>query len=467
MRRVCMTMLAALLLVSIFPVSALAEGEEAVPASLKIDDTNIYEGMDKAYKYGYTPQVSGGVVTLVMPLIADGEIQNSQIIVTPTLGDTASSPFQYKNYQKTIALAQNKVNGGNTTVASYLVRFDLPLASGRINGVYPVTINIQAQGAGGSAIQQSFTCYVTITDGKNPNATTEPETETPTSQPKIIVSGYQINPYLVEAGGEFTATITLRNTSEKKSVQNMLVTVSFDCPGASLLGESNVLYIDKLGKGKTTEIKINYKTDLNTAAQTYNISLSMEYDNSDAMSLSSAGTVPISVAQPLRVELEAPQIAKEVNAGDTLPLSFQVMNLSRSAVYNVRVELSAPGLIPTGTAFIGNMEAGTSSAADMDAFIGTKNMTDGNEDDDKYGLTSGVITLIYEDAVGQEYTQGTEFSTTIGQPVIAASTTQSEEEPEKASQWWISLVIGAAIIAGLVTTLLLRRKRRERAHADI
>ena len=34
---------------------------------------------------------------------------------------------------------------------------------------------------------------------------------------------------------------------------------------------------------------------------------------------------------------------------------------------------------------------------DMDVFVGTKNMSEGYEGDDKYGYTNGKITLIYED----------------------------------------------------------------------
>lgn len=49
-------------------------GPVTAAARLQIDDKNIYEGMDKAYKDGYVPQVADGVVTLVMPLTASGSI---------------------------------------------------------------------------------------------------------------------------------------------------------------------------------------------------------------------------------------------------------------------------------------------------------------------------------------------------------------------------------------------------------
>ena len=146
-------LLAILALIFILPVTALAaEGdpspspsatpqesqepeppeESVAPAvSLSIDNAHVYEGMDKAYKDGYTPTVKDGVATVVLPLIASGEIKDNTITVTPGLGDTASSPFVYKNYQKAVSLQDNAVTGGST-VSSYLVRFDFPLSSDRL-----------------------------------------------------------------------------------------------------------------------------------------------------------------------------------------------------------------------------------------------------------------------------------------------------------------------------------------------
>jgi CARDB. len=467
MKKICM-LLAALLL-AMLPMTAFAEGEEAPSTmgteasalSFSIDNANIYVGMDKAYKDGYTPTVAGGVAKVVLPLIASGTVLDNTITVTPGLGEPSSSPFVYRNYQKTVSLQNNTINGGVATQPSYLVVFDLTLASGRINGVYPVAIDVQATDADGAPVSKLFTCYVTITDGRNANTT-----ETPQSQPKIIISGYSVSPSPAEAGSELTVFITLQNTSEKRSVKNMTVTVSCDSPNFLLLGGSNIIYIDKLGKGETTEIEVRYRTDLETPAGRYNISLAMEYENSDAETLSSSGSATVEVTQPLRVEMKTPEIEPEVNAGDTMPLSFQVMNLGRGTIYNVRIELSAPGLIPTGTAFIGNMEAGTSATADMNVFIGTKNMTSGYQGEDKYGYTSGTLLLIYEDSQGTEYTQQAEIYTNINEPVIVTSSDNTEEEPEKASQWWISIVVGGAVAAGLAVYLVLRRKREGKNDAD-
>ncbi len=457
-------LLAALMLAFMMPVTALAEGEPeqltqtTALTVFEIDNTHIYDGMDKAYKDGYTPVVKDGRATVVLPLISSGEILGNTIHVTPGLGDTAAAPFVYSNYQTTVSRGDNAVSGGGT-VSSFLVRFDFPLVSGRYNGVYPVTINVQAQSADGTPIEQTFTAYVTITDGKDPNAAEPtPQLDKPTSEPKVIVSSYSISPEVAMAGEEFTVQMTLKNTSGTKSVQNMTVTASCDSPSLLLENESNTFYINKLGKGAETTIELKYKADLETVPQLYNIALTMLYDNSDATALTSSGTVPVMIGQPLKVEMDTPQIPSEVNAGDTFSLSLQVMNMGRSKVFNVRCEISVPGLFPSSSAFIGNMEAGTAMPGEMSIFVGTKDMSEGYTGTDQYGPATGKITLIYEDASGQQYTQETEIKTRINEPVMPASE-EPEEEPEKAGQWWVSLAIGVGVVAGLAAILIVRARR--------
>jgi len=239
----------------------------------------------------------------------------------------------------------------------------------------------------------------------------------------------------------------------------MTVTVSCESPNLSMKNESSTFYINRLASGKTEDIALAYKTDLETPAQQFNITLDISYDNTEGTPLTSAGVVSVQVSQPLSVEMATPQIAAHVTAGDTMPVTFEVMNMGRSKIYNVRCELSAPGLIPASSAFIGNMEAGTAGTGNMDVFIGTKDMTDGYTGTDKYGSTSGKITLIYEDEAGNQYTQDTEITTIISEAVINTSDDTTAEDSEKAGQWWISIVIGGIVVAALTVFLIARRNK--------
>ncbi len=435
--------------------------QEEGPMVLVIDDQHTYEGMEKPYKSGYTPTVKDGKVTVVLPLIGEGNLGN--LTVTPNLGDPASAPFVFQNYQKTVGVSAQKIDGTEKTQQVYYIRFDFALAKSRFNGTYPITIDVQGQG-----IAQSFTSYVTITDGKDPSTgeevpvAAEPK---PESQPILIVSDSTVSPEIPEAGEEFTVDVKITNTNEKKAVQNMTVTVATDNPLISLEEPSNTFYFEKFGKGHTETLPLHLKAEASTPPGKYNITLTMSYDNTDATTLTSTGTVQIEVAQPMRVELTLPQIPESVNAGDTLPFSFQFMNLGRGNVYNVRCEINVPGFMPAGAAFAGNMEAGTSVNAEVNVFIGTKDMSEDSEETEKYGYTSGTITLIYEDESGKEYSQDFEITANINEPVIAVAVDENaaEEEQKKVGQWWIAVAAlgGAIVIAAAIVILRKRRKNHE------
>ena len=76
--------------------------KEDVPADqstetfLHIDNQNIYEGMTTAYKNGYQPVCANGEVTIVLPLVCDGNVKQDTLTASVDLGSTENSPFVYR-----------------------------------------------------------------------------------------------------------------------------------------------------------------------------------------------------------------------------------------------------------------------------------------------------------------------------------------------------------------------------------
>ena len=329
--------------------------KEDVPADqstetfLHIDNQNIYEGMTTAYKNGYQPVCANGEVTIVLPLVCDGNVKQDTLTASVDLGSTENSPFVYRNYEKNFELTNQPVNGTNETKEIFYITFTISLASNRVNGIYPI----------------------------------------------------------------------------------------------------------EAGKEKTTELTLRFRVSQGTPEGNYPVQIGMSYDDPKANTYSSAGNFTVTVIQPLDVELTIPKIEKELVAGDTIPLNFQVMNLGRSQIFNVRCDVTGNGLVQTKAAFIGNMESGTAGEAAANVFI------DRLEGVDSYGETTGTITLTYEDSLGSEYSQEYTFDTAIIKPVTSEALTQSEERP--VSQWWISILIvgGVGILAAVgAGAYLLGRKQR-------
>lgn len=436
--------------------------------TFSIDDSHRYEGMAQSYRDGYLPTVENGRAILILPLLADGEVEGDRLTVAPELGSTESSPFVYRNYQQTVTASRETPLDGGEPVELYLVRLSLELSPDRYNGVYPVGVTVTAKGAGGIPASQTFTTYVTISDGRSTEVPTEapPAEEEPQSQPLLYVERYTVSPATVEAGQEFMVTAHIRNTSESQSVRNMAIQAAADSDQLTLLEDSSTTYWERLGADTTRELTLRYRAETAIPVGKYHIQLSMTFDNEDAMTLSASGDLAVTVTQPMRVEGEYPLVADSVSAGDTVSLSFQAVNMGKSAAYNVRFELEAPGLMPGGSAYIGNLEAGTAGAAEMRVFVGAKSMnSELLEGEEPYGYSSGVMTLIYEDETGNEYREEEHFTTNIQELVIGSGEVSAEPEEKGFGQWWLAVGVVALALAGLGAAVWVRRKRAREEEA--
>lgn len=441
--------------------SGEASREEPVDSLyFRIDDSHRYEGMSSSYRDGYLPEVSNGRVILILPLRADGEVTGRRITASPELGGTENSPFVFRNYQQTVEEQTLRVEDSGEEILLYPVRFELELSPERRNGVYPVMVTVNAKGADGTPVTQTFNSYITITDGKSneeeteakvPELSTEAETR-PESLPLLYVENSTLTPGEISAGEEFVVKASLRNTSKTQNIRKIVISVSTESDEITLLEQSNTIYWERMKAGENRELPLHFRAEQAIPVGKYHIRLEMSYDNEEAVSMSSSGDIAFSVTQPMRIQGEFPTIASAVNAGDTFTLAFQAVNLGRSAAYNVRFELEAEGLSPNGSAYVGNLEGGTAGQAEMKVFAGAKENTDG----ERYGSTSGTMTMIYEDENGKEYREEVYFKTDIQELVIRAASAEPEEKTNT-SWWWLAAGVVLLAIIGLVAAGRRRR----------
>ena len=441
--------------------------ENTIPTALTIDTENIYDGMDKAYEDGYVPRTENGFMYIVLPMLSNGNIYQNRIKVSLGLGSGASSPFVMANYEKTFEMETVTPKNSNEEKELFLIEFTVKLSSERINGVYPVAVNISGYDDSGTPIDCSYTIYVTITDGKS-NQVTQPAPEVATAEPVVYISNSVVQPDKVMAGEEFTLTVTLKNSLATKSVKNMLVKIDTGNLHINLLENTNVFQVDKIPAGGETELTFRLGSDASIPAGKYNLNFTFNYDSSKTLNLSSSGSTIVEIHQPANMELVMPRFAQSVTVGETIPLSLQVMNMGRDPMYNVRCTVSGFGFAPSNTGYIGTMDAGSSATTEVELYIIALNASQGNENGSQYGNTVGTVTLIYEDETGQEYQQETQFETTVNRPVVEVAQTASGEDAEEkaAGQWWISvLILGGVILAAGIGFILIKRKKKNRGGA--
>ena len=346
------------------------------------------------------------------------------------------------------------------------MKFDIGLSDSRQNGTYPVTVNTSGFDASGNAVNTSFTLYITITDGKVEKVA-QPVVETATAEPVVYISKTVMEPETAQAGEAFTMTVTLKNSITTKSVKNMLVTVDTGNVQIDLEEDSNIFPVEQIDRGGQVELTLHFSTEPAIPSGKYPINFSFKYDSSKTLNLSSTGSTVVEIQQPANMELVMPRFSSSVSVGETVPITFQVMNMGRSAMYNVRCTVSGYGLVPSNTGYIGTMEAGTSANTEVELYIIALNASEGNENGPQYGDTTGTVTLIYEDETGQEYSQEATFDTTVNRPVVQLpeSNTAQEQEEERVGSWWVSVIIlGGVILAAVGVILFLQFKKRRGGH---
>ena len=432
--------------------------------TLKIDDANQYDGMEKPYKDGYVPTNANGSVRIVFPILSEGELRGNTLRAALDLGDVQTAPFVFKNYEKDIKLQTVKVNANTQEVSAYVADFTVELKGKRTNGSYPVILKVTAKDTKGNAVEQEFTTYVTISDGIDPDATTEevitqPE-DLPTFAPKVMVKSYKYSKSEIQPGDEVKADIVLLNTSKENTVKNMTIAVTADTESFTLLSQSDSVYIEKLAPQEETTITFSYRINAKTAAGQYDLELAMDYADGDGNTYSTSGKAKITVQQSSEMQFDDLSFPSEVVVADVVEAKVQAMNLGRSKIYNVRAEIAADGLKPQGTIFIGDMEAGTAATGSTQVSVSSLS---GSK---LYGNTEGTVTYYYEDESGKEYTEEATFTTTIKSPF---SDQKEETTPDNTNQWWVimAVVLGCiAVAAGVIIARKIHLKKQDEENEE-
>ena len=424
---------------------------------------NGTEETKEIYLVSFTFDLSGSRINGIYPVIinASGEDENGNEIQKAfknyvTITDGIDKEEKSQNDDKTVEGSQETETEENGNDKGVEIVNGSEAAVGLSETAEP------SEGAGLSEAAESSDTAGLSEAAEPPDAVglSEPAAdgaseETPESAPVILVEKSVVSTGTAKAGEDFDVTVTLKNTSKTKSVQNMVATITVPSADFELKNNSNTIFIDKLGAEKTTDLSLTFHVGKSTVDGNYPIEVALSYDDSKANTLSSAGTFVVTVEQPLNVKLTMPAIAADLTAGDTVPLSFQVMNLGRSTVYNVRCDVTGDGLVQTKTAFVGNMESGNDGEGESNIFISPM------EGENQYGKTTGTVTLTYEDAFGNEHSQEFTFDTSISKKQDDSSKDGGTEK--RAMQWWVSIaVISGIIVFAVVSSVSYRMGKKKR-----
>lgn len=411
----------------------------AVVEQLRIDSKTLYDGMDKTYEQGYIPRVENGKVSIVLPLM--GKTYDEKVSITADLGATQDSPFVFGNYYQTAG-----VQGG-----AYIFRLEIPLAAGRINGSYPVTLKADYLDASGNHAQQTFSVYVTITDGANADTSFVKEV---VETPKLYISACDITQETVGGEEEFSVAVTIENIGVIQA-RSVILTYGSDTAGIVPAQTNNTMHLKNIAGGKSETASFAFQTTTDVLAGEKSFYVKLDYADIYGGIYTESRIFLVRVTQPAKMKYAPVSIPKQVISGETISVPVSVFNTGKSTLRNVAATISGSGLILTSGVFFGDILPGESGNGEVEFYVGILSMTDNTTND--YGKSNGTYTITYMDDNGEEHKEEMDFSTEIIQPAEAS---EDITEEKTVGQWWISILVAFAIIAIIVSAMVVTKFSR-------
>jgi len=429
----------------------------ATENALQLDDTGIYQGMTRSYSQGYTPLEKNGSVILTLPLVASQPLRGNELVATFDLGVSNGSPFQAVNLIKTISLGTYEATNGKSK-ALYLITATIPLAAQRNAGAYPIVIEVTAETTSGVDVDQTFSIYASVSG--------TPQKKSASSvMPQLVVTSAVTDPSTVLAGAPFHFSVTFSNMGSSQAITNMKVSISDD--SAELFfpnGSSGSYYIPKIGAGSSVTLTADMESAATAKPVPHQLKLLLNYQVGST-TITGEEDLLVAVNQSEKLDFDAPNLPTQVHAGEEVSVSINAMNLGTGSVSNVMASAEVPGLRQDRTAFLGNIDSGSSANADLYLFVEGKTMGSDNTTasaDGDYGDTTGKIVITYEDAYGKTYTKDFKVSTTILPPVIEKVTSSNNKQRNAVTRYWlIAVLILALVIIGLIVLFYWRKRRAQ------
>ena len=411
----------------------------------------------------------GQYVNVVLPIVNMMKgIHLNNVIVTPIVAtNTGDWPFEIETsgYTQTIPDLPGIGNGQNDMDRRRELTWTFKVKDNVLNGYYKVPFLVNyIDPTTGDNVQVTLTTYVRAVGA--PGVGNADEDTGKYSTPRVIVTGYDTDPKEVRAGSTFTLTLHLKNTSVNTSVSNMLVHLTTPSEGKDAdttyeafmpSSGSNTFYVDRIGKGDTTDLSIEMKAKNDLMQKPYQLDIGMEYEDENINAYTSSSDISIQVIQKARFEFSSKEIMpSEISVGDQANVMFSIYNTGQVTLYNVHVKFEADSIESEET-YLGKIESGGTGS--VDTMVTGKAAT---EDD---GTVKVIMT--YEDENAETYTYEETMTLNVMDMMPMDDMgmyddMNMEEQPQGPNKLIIILIIAAVIIVAVVVIVILLKKRRKK-----
>ena len=288
------------------------------------------------------------------------------------------------------------------------------------------------------------------------------------SVPRVIVTGFSTNPGEVRAGTNFKLTVHLKNTSKQTAVRNMLFDFQAPAAGTDAAAEapaflpvsgSSSIYLDSIPADGTKDISIDLNARADLVQKPYSISMSMKYEDNDAVQYDGESSLSIPVKQEARYEFSEIQISPDtVAVGEEANITCNLYNLGRVKMYNVKVRFESDA-IEGQEQFLGNLDSGASGVIDGIVTAVAES----------YDESNCKLILTYEDDAGNETSVEQPFTMTVTAMEEMTGMEMMGEIPEETPSSPLPMILAAVaviVVIAVIAVVVIAKFRKKKRLAE-
>lgn len=416
----------------------------------------------------------GQSVHLILPIYNLGVETVTNLVITPTVSTKVEEwPFRLD----TVGLVQcvDYIPASPNKDIAYAnrreVEWDLVLRDDVLTGYYKLEFNVSYYRNGSIETANLYT-YINV-KGAPGSGSLEASDGEKSSNPRIIVTGFETDPKEVYAGDTFNLTVHVQNTSKRTSVNNIMFSLEAAAEGTDEnttysaflpTSGSSTVFIDSIGTEQTADIKIEMTAKADLAQKPYVLEVKAEYEDSQNNQYTSSSNVSIPIKQVAKFELSSVEVMPDtISVGGESNVMFSIYNTGKTTLYNVQVLFEGDS-ISGGDTFLGKIEAG--GTGNVDAMI-TGAQATADE-----GIVKAVIS--YEDESGNKTEEEKEFNLFVQEEIdsdalMDIDMMDMEEETKGTPKWIIVVVILVILIiavVGIIAFIKIKKKKKNQTELN-
>jgi hypothetical protein len=413
------------------------------------------------------PNKSYGVgenFSIHLDVVNTGKVTAKNIKVTANYGTEGCVVPKSPSVQLTDSLSANSTYGFDFTFAG---------TSTAKTQNYPIAFDIEyedgSETSEGTAKVIKYTQYTGV-NISNPNNVDDKDKDKAKSIPKIIISKYECNPIMVNAGDQFDLNMSFTNTHPNKTVNNIKIflTVSAESKTGNVfipVNSSNTFYVDSISPKQTVDRSVRLFAMPDAEAKTYNVTVNFDYEDETGALPAASEFIGISVKQPTKLETDDITPPTETFLGEPAYINFNFYNTGKVTLNNLMVKLTGDFDTQTASNYYGNFESGSSE------------YYEGSIIPTAIGKQTGKLIISYDTASGEHVEKVTNIELNVSEPMAmdamsnkgnigkegmqaAKGMKQPKTSLIKSPILWISIVATIAVI--IIIVLFIKHKKKQK-----